>query len=477
MGVSPCVHDRLHEAKPDTAAKRGRQFMRVVPEQKTRVVGVGVQGTRALPLLLPAGVLAGALLFPTTSHAVEGMFRIAPILAPHKSWDLPGSGCPYNAGNTPSSLALYTHDNLCSNGDQRWYIHDMGGGQHEIRQGGSGGKCLDIDGGGTGSGLGTYTCVGGSNQRWYFTETTGAGTDGLYGQWEIKSVRDGRVIDLTNWNTANATSIGVYTDLDNGAQRWVLWTNGGMHQDWADDFNGSSLDTGAWTALTVGAEWRNNEDQRYTPSRVSVSGGSLNIDAVYTCANGQTGSNCYESGRINSKGKRWGRNGMFSARVRYTESGGNNMGTWPAFWLLGNSSNESPTNGTVGSGACWPNTGSREIDIWEWVRNNNGATYINNAIYHDGFCTYTYNGQSVNTPSWNWGDWIVVAVKIDGGRVKFYRQGIKTHDISDAGFVNEDFGVIFNMAVGGDLGGADFDFNASYKWAKTQVDWVTFEKW
>jgi hypothetical protein len=429
-------------------------------------------------LLVGACAAYAALAVPQTTHAVNGLFRIAPILAPHKSFDLPGTGCPYNAGNTPSSLALYTHDNTCATGDQRWYIVDMGGGQHEIRQGGASGKCLDIDNGGNGSGLGTYTCVGTSNQRWYLDEMTSMGSDGLYGQWRIKSVRDGRVIDLAGWNTANGTTISMYADNGTTNQRWILWGNGGMHQDWADDFNGSSLDTGAWTALTVGAEWRNNEDQSYSPSKVSVSGGSLNVQADYNGAcGGGYGSNCYVSGRINSKGKRYSRNGMFSARVRYTENGGGNMGTWPAFWLLGNNSNESPVDGSVGSGACWPNSGSRELDVWEWVRNNNGATYINNGIYSDGYCTYTYNGQSTNTPAWNWGDWIVVAVKIDGGRVKFYRQGIKTHDIPDTGFVNEDFSVIFNMAVGGDLGGADYDFNATYKWAKLQVDWVAHEAW
>lgn len=45
-----------------------------------------------------------------------------PKIAPHKSFDLPGGGCPYNAPNATNTLALYTHDNTCANGDQRWYI-------------------------------------------------------------------------------------------------------------------------------------------------------------------------------------------------------------------------------------------------------------------------------------------------------------------------------------------------------------------
>jgi hypothetical protein len=453
---------------------KGESSMEVVSNEKSVSADVRGRNGRGLQLLCAAAVVGGALAVPSTSHAVNGLFRIAPAAAPHKAWDLPGVGCPYNAGNTPSSLSLYAHDNTCSTGDQRWYIVDMGGGQHEIRQGGAGGKCLDIDNGGNGNGLGTYTCHGGANQRWYFDYISWGE---LYGPFKIRSVYNGKVIDLDNNNTANGTKIHVWNDLNNEAQRWILWGNGGMRQDWADDFNGSSLDTNAWTALTVGAEWRNNEDQRYNPSQINVSGGSLNITANHTCSAGQSGSNCYVSGRVNTKGKRWYRNGMWSARTRYTESGGGAMGTWPAFWLLGNNINESPSNGSVGSGACWPNSGARELDVWEWVRNNNGANYLNNAINGDSFCTYSPNMQPTNTAAWNWGDWIVTAVAVDGGRVKFYRGGVKTHDVSDWGFVNEDFSVIFNLAVGGDLGGANHDFNANYKWAKVHVDWVAHETW
>ena len=51
------------------------------------------------------------------------------------------------------------------------------------------------------------------------------------------------------------------------------------------------------------------------------------------------------------------------------------MGTWPAFWILGNNINEDPVTAGSIAGQCWPLSTAREIDIWEWVRNNNGATY------------------------------------------------------------------------------------------------------
>ena len=428
--------------------------------------------TAIVKLLASVGVLGGALAWAGPSYAVTGLFRIAPQDAPHKSFDLPGGGCPYIAGNSPSSLALYSHDNTCGSGDQRWWIQDMGGGQHEIRQGGSGGRCLDIDAGGAGSRLGTYDCHGGSNQRWFFDEMTGGGNDGLYGLWRIRSVRDNRVIDLNGDNTANATVIQVWGDNGSSAQRWILWGNGGMHRDFEDDFNGGSVDTGVWNRASFGAGRFNGELQSYSPNNVYETGGHLTLVAHNN--SGCTGMGCYTSGRVSSKGRRWYRNGMFSARIHYYENGGGNMGTWPAFWILGNNINEDPVTAAIIGGSCWPTSGAREIDIWEWTRNNNGASYVNNGIRDNGGCNLPVH-QATNTSSWNWGDWIVVAVKIDGGRVKFYRGGVKTHDIPDAGLANEDFAFVFNVAVGGTLGGATSDFNTSGKWASIEVDWVAHE--
>jgi hypothetical protein len=433
---------------------------------------------RASQLLVGAGTLLAGLTHAGTSHAVTGMFRIAPQNAPQKSFDLPGNGCPYNAGNTPNSLSLYSHDNLCGNGDQRWYVVDVGGGQHEIRQGGAGGKCLDIDNAGNSTNLGTYTCTGGSNQRWWFQETTGAGTDGLYGLWKITSVRDGRAIDLANGTTSNGTKIQVWTSNDSAAQRWILWGNGGMHPDFEDDFNGSGLNTGNWTAASFGAGRFNSESQNYAPDKVTVSNGMLHIDASYNAGcNGSTGWGCYQSGRITSKGKQWKRNGMFTARIHYYEGGsGGVKGTWPAWWILGNNINEDPYNGANVGGQCWPLSTAREIDIWEWVRNNNGSGYINNGIISNGGCNSAVH-QSSSTWAWNWNDWVIASVKIDGGRVKFYRGGVKTHDIPDSGLVNEDFAFVLNLAVGGMLGGSSQDFNGTDDWASIEVDYVTHEVW
>ena len=61
--------------------------------------------------------------------------------------------------------------------------------------------------------------------------------------------------------------------------------------------------------------------------------------------------------------------------------------------------------------------------------------------------------------------------------MKFYRDGIKTHDVPDAGFANEDFAMVLNLAVGGMLGGDHRDFNGPDDWASIDVDWVTHQTW
>ena len=435
-------------------------------------------GSAVMKVLASVGILGSALAYSGTSHAVTGLFRIAPAIAPAKSFDLPGGGCPYYAGNNPSTLALYTHDNTCSSGDQMWWIQDMGNGTHEIRQGGSGGKCLDIDNAGAGNGIGTYTCTGVGGQRFILDEMVSGGNDGLYGQWRIKSSYDGRVIDLANASTDNGTQIRPWSDNGSAAQRWILWGNGGMHPDFQDDFSGNALDGNAWTAGNIGAGRYNNEQQRYAPSQVAVWGGHMTITA--SDPGNCTGMGCYVSGRVNSKGKRWYRNGMFSARVHYWENAWGTMGTWPAFWILGNNINENPYDASGTAGSCWPTSGARELDIWEWVRNK-GGTYTSTAIYNGGCgASWPGNYQTSAPIGWNQGDWVVASVKIDGGRVKFYNGGIKTADYPDTGFANEDFSFIFNLAVGGDLGdqnGGHGGFYNNSEWASIDVDWATHETW
>lgn len=434
----------------------------------------------SIKFLAALGALAGVVGISKPSHAVEGMFRIAPKIAPHKSFDLPGGGCPYNAPNAVNTLALYTHDNTCGNGDQRWYIHDVGGGQHEIRQGGPGGRCLDIEGGGNGYTLGTWDCNGGSGQRFWFTETYNSNNDGssrggsLYGEWKIQTVHDSRVIDLANANTANGTQIRMWTSNESDAQRWILWGNGGMHEDFSDDFNGNGIDQNVWNIGNMPAGKFNNEYQRYEPGQCQEWGGHLTMVANNT--GNCTGFNCFASCRINSKNKRYYQNGQFSSRIHYYESNGGNMGTWPAFWMTGNNIAEDPVTGNGAPGACWPTWTARELDIWEWAHNR-GSVYTANAIA-SGACQAYNSVGSREDAWWDTGGWVIATVRMAGdGRVRFYNGGRQVLDVPDGDFYNQPYAMIFNLAVGGTLGGNTGDFNNTGKWASVDADWVAHETW
>jgi hypothetical protein len=311
----------------------------------------------------------------------EGLYRISPKNAPHKSWDLPGA-CP--GQNNGPKLALYHYDgHYCSaaTGDQKWYLKYAGNdGQnfYEIRQGSATGKCVDIGGAGATNDLLTWDCNGGNWQRWYLTEVEAMTA---YGHWKIKSKHNGKVIDLDAGNTENATKIQVWDDYNNDAQKWIITRvdpgYSGLIEDWSDDF--TSLNGGNWNVADWNAGFVNGEEQRYKPARVWVDGGRrLRIEARNT--GGGTGMNNYESGRVNSKNKRYFKEGAFSARLKYSDGGSmtvGSAGTWPAFWLLGQNVNEHPVYSQIewydpvcGWGSNWPRSGSRELDIWEYTRNS-----------------------------------------------------------------------------------------------------------
>jgi hypothetical protein len=192
--------------------------------------------------------------------------------------------------------------------------------------------------------------------------------------------------------------------------------------------------------------------------------------------NNCTGSWCYNSCRINSKNKRYYQNGMFSARLHYWESNGGNMGTWPAFWMTGNNIAEDPVTGNGTGGACWPTYSARELDIWEWAHQR-GSVYTANAI-ESGSCQAYHSDNSNEGSWWDTGNWIVASVRIAGdGQVRFYNGGRQVMNTGDGPFYNQAYAMIFNVAVGGTLGGNTADFNNTSKWASVDVDWVAHETW
>lgn len=232
---------------------------------------------------------------------------------------------------------------------------------------------------------------------------------------------------------------------------------------WSDEFNGTELDLNTWGFNTGGDGWGNNEKQHYTnrTENVRVEDGCLKIEARKEEYSG----NQYTSGRILSKGKKTFTYGKFEARIKFPGGGG----TWPAFWMMGNEGG-------------WPACG--EIDIQEHV--GNIPTRASFAIH-----TPEKNGSKGN----NWAktawfdydlsnDYHVYgmewAKEEENGKdvIRFFVDGVQYAEVWESKiddpkawpFTKPHF-IIFNLAIGGNMGGQVND--AIFEQERIMyVDWV-----
>jgi beta-glucanase (GH16 family) len=231
----------------------------------------------------------------------------------------------------------------------------------------------------------------------------------------------------------------------------------------ADEFNGTSLNTNNWTPLTRQDSF-NNEKQYYLPSQVTVANGNLQI----TATNQAIANKQYRSGLITSNAL-YGA-GRFEARIDLPTT----QGMWPAFWLNPNQ-------------VQWPLGG--EIDIME----NRGSqpTLVSSAFHWQkdpGPCcgqhlytaqNYTAmdSGQAVNFTT----GFHTYAVEWDKNpttnvnEIRYYVDGNKfmtvdeNSSMSDTNFTTAK-NIILNLAVGGDFGG---DPNGTTVFPQTMlVDYV-----
>jgi beta-glucanase (GH16 family) len=120
---------------------------------------------------------------------------------------------------------------------------------------------------------------------------------------------------------------------------------------WQDEFEGERLDGGSWTVELMPDPY-NEELQFYTDRANDAPGTNVWIEdgvLVIEARREEYEHRHYTSARLNTKGKREFLHGRFEARMRLPAE----VGTWPAFWMLGGNIDE------VG----WPACG--EIDIME----------------------------------------------------------------------------------------------------------------
>jgi beta-glucanase (GH16 family) len=206
---------------------------------------------------------------------------------------------------------------------------------------------------------------------------------------------------------------------------------------WSDEFNGTSVNTANWN-LDNGNPNVNNEKEYYQAANATVSGGNLVITARQQSMGGQP----YTSAKLETYGKFSTTYGRIEARIALPMV----TGTWPAFWMLGNSINQ---------GTPWPNCG--EIDIMEHVNTTN--TILGTMHWNGGSGHVQYGSSTTTTP----GDFHIYAVEWDNSSIRWYVDntlyvtGNIANNINNTGAFHNPFYIILNLAVGGDLPGQTID--------------------
>jgi uncharacterized protein YjdB/beta-glucanase (GH16 family) len=231
---------------------------------------------------------------------------------------------------------------------------------------------------------------------------------------------------------------------------------------WADEFNGTSLDQTKWAyALGRGCDqpsgcgFGNGEEQSYTnqPKNISVSGGNLNITAIFD--NPEPGA-AFSSGKIQTLGLKTFQYGKIESRMKLSSG----QGAWPAFWMLAQSNN-------------WPYTG--EIDIME-AKHKNPTQVLGTVHHYNGF-----NSGQVTTPDLS-AAFHTYAIEWEKDEIRWYFDGALYHRATPQttggawpfNNTGNPFYLIYNLAVGG-LGTpftGNQPFNSADYPTALQVDYV-----
>jgi beta-glucanase (GH16 family) len=236
---------------------------------------------------------------------------------------------------------------------------------------------------------------------------------------------------------------------------------------WSDEFDADNLDTSFWNYEQGYGQngWGNDEWQMYTDSadNVRLEDGNLVIDAVWDSLNyavpgKRDGS--ITSARINTKDKFSFKYGKVKARIKVPGS----SGMWPAFWMLGTNFD------TIG----WPYCG--EIDVMEIspLYHGDNTTLCTIHWWDDLAESYSSDGETRSFDTPLTADYHIYEVEWDEQRIIGKIDGItyftKVIDSATMSEFLRDFFLIFNVAVGGNLGG-DPDENTDWQ-EQMLVDWV-----
>ncbi|MEU9080688.1 family 16 glycosylhydrolase [Kitasatospora sp. NPDC048538] len=207
-----------------------------------------------------------------------------------------------------------------------------------------------------------------------------------------------------------------------GTSAGPLGISGSWRPVFADEFNGTSLDAAKWNPNWFGCSTcttqpvNSQEAAAYSPSQVSVSGGSLHLAVAQKPAtvNGKTYP--YTSGLINTNGKAQFTYGAFEARI-YSPPSGSQVANWPAFWA---------------DGQNWPTDG--ELDVMEGLGGD--------ACYH----FHSDAGGPGSCAHGDFSGWHTYGAEWAPGSVTYYYDGVKVGQIT-SGITSAPMYLILDNAV------------------------------
>lgn len=219
----------------------------------------------------------------------------------------------------------------------------------------------------------------------------------------------------------------------------------GMTLEWADEFDGTSLNTNWWSFETGdgcpnNCGWGNNELQYYREDNTSVVDGHL----VITAKKQAFGNRDYTSSRIVTKGKKIFKYGRIDIRAALPKG----KGLWPALWMLGTNID------AVG----WPACG--EIDIME-LTGDLPNRVVGTVHYGANVASHQYKGESYYLSGGkNFQDeFHVFSIKWQADKIEYLVDDVPFYTVTPATTgnavypFNKTFFFIFNIAVGGNFPG------------------------
>ena len=263
--------------------------------------------------------------------------------------------------------------------------------------------------------------------------------------------------DLTyKYSTTGVYTVTVVAKSSSGAtasKTTVLNVTTTLSLVWADEFDAttaSAPDPSKWGYDLGAGGWGNNELEYYTNRTTNsiVSGGTLKITAIKEALSGSN----YTSARLLSKGKFSFKYGRVEVSAKLPAGGG----TWPAIWMLGDNI----------STAGWPNCG--EIDIMEHTGNSLNKIY--GTLHYpgrfggnpDGATTMISNATTTfHKYTLEWTD---VSIKIYVDDVVFY-----TFANNPTTPFNQNFFLILNVAMGGNMGGT---IDPAFTSSAMEIDYI-----